>query len=943
MSEQSIRNDQTWKPDSFGEIVEHVRREGLSGISGIFSRKSWRVELKDRLTIYRRHTKATAMYSTIRGISLQGKIPYYPELVIEFTRREPIALFGLRKDRALALIEAINEQRAIALIERISDHLKPIKKWFSSFQTELGSDRWFSRDTYHDLLEAKPRPDQLTADLTLILQSPRREKILKRLSKINRQLLCFWEKEGYRDEIDQHNARFSEKELERYSDYFDAIERSPLTDEQRQAVVCFDNRVLVVAAAGSGKTSTMVAKAGYAVQREIVKPEEILMLAFNKPAAAELDQRVKRRLKKHGIPVKDIRGSTFHALGLDIIGQATGRKPRVARFIDQKEEKSTALQILQAAARQSDSIMAKITLLRYVFSEDLADFNDEEQDFDAWDGKTQSQGFWTLKGEVVKSQEERVIADWLYVHGINYQYETPYEIDVADAMHSQYHPDFYYPDTGLYHEHFALDADGNPPPLEGFSGYMDSVIWKRELHAEHKTKLVETTSAGIRTGDDLQRLLEVLEEHGLKREVQEDIASKEREPIKEAKLAETLLTFLSHVKSNRLTMADLRSRLAEESPLGSSFRHRLFLDVFEEVWKGWQKALNEEQAVDFDDMLNEATDLVRAGRFASPYRLVLADEFQDVSHARASLLQALTKPPHHFLFAVGDDWQSIYRFAGADVRAMTEFHQMYGEGPTSRLQQTFRCPQSLAEVAARFVMENPTQIQKSVYSAVTEPEGGSIRGIVYEEVENMDIVLEQSIKKLHAKVCNGPRRAESRTALCILGRYWHNKPKDLHTWQERYPGLEISFSTIHKAKGLEADYVFIAPMNAGRWGFPSTIEDDPVLQLAMPHADKFPFAEERRLFYVALTRARVTVTLFAPRFKRSRFFNTLAEWGMPVFDHCGARIQADVCDICGQGNMVRRDGRYGPFYGCSQFPKCRNTRKVPQPSSREESQYRRPD
>lgn len=820
------------------------------------------------------------------------------------------------------------ETRINAIIENSSNEFALLVEWTSLFKTELEREKWFSRDTLQELLHKKPGGRQMSSDFTLILQHPNRDHFLGKLSEDERSALLFWSRKNLNPVIRNYNESCTRREMERCAEFFHTVERAPLTEEQRSAVICFDNRVQVVAAAGSGKTSTMVAKAGYAVERGLAKSDEILMLAFNKSTAKELDQRVKNCLKTVGIASEDIRGTTFHALGLEIIGKATGRKPRLARFIDQNQELPTILKILSAAVESSDAIRSKLTLLRYVFSEDLPEFGTDGANYDAWDQEARARGFLTLKGDIVKSQEERIIADWLYIHGISYRYEHPYVIDVADSSHSQYMPDFYYPEIDLYHEHFALDAAGAPPSLDNFEGYMDSVLWKRDLHLRNETQLFETTSAGIRSGNDLEKLMAKLRESGLNPHLRHQVDAPRRLPVKEQELARTLRTLLSHVKSNRLTIADLRDQIVQTRTNHSTNRHRLILDIFEAVWDGWENELAKEKAVDFDDMLNQATDLVESGRYESSFRLVLVDEFQDVSHARASLLKALTAPPHHYLFAVGDDWQSINRFAGADVSVMTDFDEVFGDGQTVKLQETFRCPPSLASLASRFVSENPAQVDKEVRSRVEEPEEVSLQGFIAENEDGIEQVIESYICRLYERLASKTDAGEHRSLL-ILGRYRHNRPARLTSWQRKFgPLLDIEYSTIHAAKGLEADFVCVAPMNSGRYGFPSTIEDDPVLLLAMPHADDFPFAEERRLFYVAVTRAKRMVALFAPEERRSQFFNTLVAWGIAVHDASGNEVRSVPCDECGKGQMVCRDGPYGLFLACDRFPRCAHTKRL---------------
>ena len=113
---------------------------------------------------------------------------------------------------------------------------------------------------------------------------------------------------------------------------------------------------------------------------------------------------------------------------------------------------------------------------------------------------------------------------------------------------------------------------------------------------------------------------------------------------------------------------------------------------------------------------------LEAGRWDSPYELVMVDEMQDASHARARLARALVAEPGRYLFAVGDDWQSINRFAGADPSVMTDFTGWFGPGQTLRLEQTFRSPQSICDISSAFIQRNPHQLRKHVVSATPEPD-----------------------------------------------------------------------------------------------------------------------------------------------------------------------------------------------------------------------------
>jgi DNA helicase-4 len=178
-------------------------------------------------------------------------------------------------------------------------------------------------------------------------------------------------------------------ELSSWRGFFDTIETSPLTDEQAEAVVCFDNRVQVLAAAGSGKTSVMVARAAYAVRRGFVAPDRILLLAFNKAAATELQERISARLAAAGLDSAGVRASTFHAFGLDIVGRATGEKPRLARWLDQGEDVQMILRIVEELRDTSASFRYHWDLYRVLFANAPTTLEENEPDgYDRATGQT---------------------------------------------------------------------------------------------------------------------------------------------------------------------------------------------------------------------------------------------------------------------------------------------------------------------------------------------------------------------------------------------------------------------------------------------------------------------------------------------------------------------------------------------------------------------------
>lgn len=678
-------------------------------------------------------------------------------------------------------------------------------------------------------------------------------------------------------------------------DWFDTIEKSPLTDEQIDAVVRFDNRTLVVAAAGSGKTSTMVAKAAYAIARGIAEPSEILMLAFNDQAAKEMGKRVASRLTG---PVPDT--MTFHAFGRRVIGEAQQHMPGVVDLGDD-DGISRLAQIVDRLREADRGFRWEWDLFRIVFGQPVAVF---DEGFTR-DG-TRPARFFTMNGELVRSQGEQMIANWLWVNGVNYEYERPYEHDVADEHHAQYRPDFYYPEIGVYHEHWAVDSHGSPPPA--FKRYAADMNWKRARHVQYGTTLLETRWGDLLDGTLLESLRAQLTGLGCVLDENPYREASGQPPVEDEQMLRLVRKFMVHAKSNRI---DLRA-----APSASP-RDRLFLRLVGRILTEWDAGLARDDLVDFEDMLNRATDLIHARAWPSKYKLVMVDEMQDTSLSRARLIQALlAQKPDTYLFAVGDDWQSINRFAGSDVSVMSHFEDWFGPADICYLTRTFRSPQSLCDLASAFISKNPHQIKKRVVS----DRPGPLAPVTAVAVQKAGInqAMAEHLQALD-EAADGP------TSVLLLARYNDDLGQVRYLRDRRWTHLSVTLNTVHSAKGAEADHVVV--LNVCKGAFPSTIQDDPLLELAMPTSDDFPHAEERRLFYVALTRARHSVLLVTRESRKSPFLGELGLESLvakqDIGQHAGPAVE---CPDCHQGVVVprrrRSDGH--PFWGCSRFSEgCR--------------------
>lgn len=824
-----------------------------------------------------------------------------------------------------------------------------------------------------------------TAPWSSTAQSEQREADKQRYEALSP---FIWNPQEWRDNLAQ---KFIDSELSTRGAFFDRVEKHPLSPEQRVAVLTDDEATLVLASAGSGKTSVIAAKAINLVETKSASPEQILLLAFAKPAAKEITERIRAR-SGLSVPAK-----TFHKLAYDIIGEAEGSKPPLTNHAtDEKLYFSKLRGIIEGIARTDAKFavaLVKWFTTSYVTSRSEWEFKAKHD----WYTYVEKVDLRTLQGEKVKSYEELLIANWLYVMGVEYEYEAIYPHPTESNGRRKYQPDFYLPESGVFIEHFGVrisrDRWGREryetAPFVDREDYIAGMEWKRAVHSQNETDLVETYSHERQSG----KLLNLLEKklHG-------KVEFRPRDPLtiydrvveigQVDDFARLVGSFLKRYKAGSYSISFCLNRAKE---LKAGRRAAVFLEVFEPIFDKYQSELK--GRIDFEDMVNRAAALVEAGKYECAFTHIVIDEFQDISQDRARLIRALKASGSGTkVFAVGDDWQSIFGFAGADISIMRNFGPKFGgefagasgQSKVVDLGRTFRSVDKIALAAREFILRNPEQLAKNVIPA---GEAAEPRIKVLWTSKTKPDALEDALQDIvDCYSAQGPQ------SVLLLGRYGFNKP-NLRPIRENFPDLSIRFSTIHSAKGGEADHVILLEAKSDRTGFPSQKEDDPLLALVSPDEDPFEHAEERRVMYVAMTRARQTLSIIAPDTKPSEFVRELladpvygvavakefcdelvlcSECGgrmtlakgsnnkpyfrcehiqhcghiMPACHQCGSGFPTrddtnteascggcdavyQACARCSDGWMVERSGRYGAFLGCSAFPECEQTSKLP--------------
>jgi len=710
---------------------------------------------------------------------------------------------------------------------------------------------------------------------------------------------CMRRYETLDQDTESHNAQYIDRIVEQNKSYFDNLLKDidpniKLDDEQRRAVVADDDYCLLVAGAGAGKTTTMAAKVKYLVEKKQILPEEIIVISYTNKAIDELEERINKKLC---IPAK-IR--TFHKFAYEIVRKFSDSPPEVnySAF-------NIICEMLEKEIFNDKKLLRKVLLFfGYYFDmpADTMNYDNLNQfhlykaaqeyetiksgagDYIKKVSAQRERGLKTLTGEYLRSVQEVQIANFLYLNGLDYEYEPVYPHPINGAR-KKYTPDFIIRqgEHTAYLEHYAISESGYSSVLtpKEIKKYSSAIKDKIKLHRLMGTTLLETWAWYKDKRPLSEHLKEILLKEGfiLKERDFEEIYKKIVDTSKDKyifKMVEFLIKFIAQFKTCGYDAGGFKV-LKEKT---DNPRTHLFLEIAEPIYNYYQKRLEDQNRIDFEDMINFAHFYlaeIERQKLEMPYKYIIIDEFQDIARQRFNLTKRLSEITKAKVVAVGDDWQSIYAFAGSDIGLFTRFLELMGSGIEMKITHTYRNSQELIDIAGGFVQKNISQIKKRLIS----PKHISTPIILteFDDTFKPDYAMAEAAEKTIESIIN---EYGENTSILLIGRYSFDNYKIFRTGQfselsgnrikcEKFPNANITFMTAHSAKGLGFDNVIILNMFEGKFGFPCQLEDDPIMKLVRFEDTSMPFAEERRLFYVALTRTKNRVYILTPQKKPSRF------------------------------------------------------------------------
>lgn len=707
--------------------------------------------------------------------------------------------------------------------------------------------------------------------------------------------------------ISNHNQEFINKKLVEYKDYFDNIFKDidpdiVLDEEQRKAILINEDYSLVIAGAGSGKTTTMTAKVKYLIEKCHVSPSEIAILSFTKKAVEELDNRINNDFKLN------VRVKTFHKLGLEILND---RLNYSVRAVEESKKREIISEYFKQRIFPS---RAKLSFVMDIFSKYLfldpeclkfgtfddywnyytqKKYKEEKDHLNEYNDYTINKRLSinrSIQNEFLRSRHETIIANFLYINNIEYKYEQKY---TESENRINYNPDFtiYTPTGKVYVEFYGLSKylQHSHYSKEEILAYNNLTRKKKELHQKYGTDLIELfPDDNLSTTNYLEVLKQELEKRNVfcNQKSNKEIFLKLMDTSKDSqifKFIDLIINFISKFKSNNYTDEDFIA-------LERNAKHTIVkqqLSIIREIYHYYNNYIHNQYLVDFEDMINYAYRYMNETPIRNSelnYKYVIVDEYQDISFQRFNLLQKISDVFDAKIIGVGDDWQAIFGFSGADIKLFTDFCELMGYGEIIKITNTYRNSQELIDIAGEFVLKNSNQFEKHLHSPKHLENPIEVIYYDYKEKLSMSESLEEVLEQLY--------KENPKQSILLLGRY----NTDIDTILENpkfkegirsnneikyipHRDMNIKFLTVHSAKGLGFGQVILINALDDTFGFPSKIKDDEIISiLNSDFEENIAYAEERRLFYVAITRTKNKVFILAPNHRTSSFITEIRKY-----------------------------------------------------------------
>ena len=708
------------------------------------------------------------------------------------------------------------------------------------------------------------------------------------------------------DSIDTTTNFNRELIVRRKTEYDSLFKQSSvdLNDEQKTAIITEDKHNLVVAGAGTGKTEVLLTRVAYLVLRkqDTILQNRILVLAFQNKAAKEIKDRLYNRFNI------DVKIKTFHSLGLEILNNSlVNPKLKFGDNFDANYNKF--INNIFDRMKINPPFQSEIVRYMELFGDEeqiknKIDF-EEKEDFHLY---MRNLTYVTLNGTKVKSEGERAIMNCLLSHKINGKdikvlYESPakwmeYE---KDGQINTPKPDFFLPEYNIYIEHWALNEKDRVPDWFGGENptktYKNSMNLKKEAfkkqtqyslietsYGEFKqTNFIETFKKKLiseikRKNPNSEVILSQIEYHQLVNKVWKEC----KKSIE--RLPKDVAIFIIKAKTNGLTPQNIHNRLEVEK---WSPKQKAFAEIALTIYTEYEKELKQTNEIDFSDMINQAVVELKNNKslYENLYDHILIDEYQDISTQRYEMIKVLMgKNPKCKLFCVGDDWQSIMGFTGSNLEFFLKFQKYFDHPARTDLSINYRSIKSIVDAGADLIRHNGnSQLKKktiakndiekkiTVYSSNHKNQWNYYKQTAIHCVDIVQTFLKNGYNPqdimILCRIVNKPPlinpllkcAKENNVPILINGR----NPKS------------IPLMSVHKSKGLQAKVVLVLSMDKDLYGFPCEIENPLIFEPAMNTKYDNKEEEERRLFYVAVTRSKENVILYTQKGKESKFLNEI--------------------------------------------------------------------